>query len=64
LYFQIVLIAGSIDNNAPGFIHESCAAALFADRVVDNILFSRLIAVDRRNHSTDGEVNGKLGEKI
>lgn len=64
LCFQIVLIAGSIDNNALGFIRESCAAALFADRVADNILFSRLIAVDRRNHSTDSEVNGKLGEKI
>lgn len=39
LCFQIVLIAGSIDNNAPGFIRESCAVALFADRVVDDILF-------------------------
>lgn len=51
LCFQIVLIAGSIDNNAPGFIRESCAGALFADRVVDDILFSRLIAVDRRNRT-------------
>lgn len=51
LCFQIVLIAGSIDNNAPGFIRESCAAALFAARVVvDVILFSRLIAVDRRRN--------------
>lgn len=65
LCFQIVLIAGSIDNNAPGFIRDSCVGALFADRVVDGILFSRLIAVDRRNQTVlqTGEANGKLGEK-
>jgi len=51
LCFQIVLIAGSIDNNASGFIRESCAGTLFADRVVDVILFSRLIVVDRRNQT-------------